>query len=340
MFSKPFFASLITLTVLLSMSSISSAGTLDTVKSRGHLKCGVTNGLTGFSNPDKQGQWSGMDVDFCRALASAVLGDDSKVVYVPTSSKTRFTALQTGEIDILARVTTWSLSRDTKLGLNFAGVNMYDGQGFMVRKDLGINDARELDGASICMNTGTSTETNIADFFTTHQLKYKAVLFEKSSEVASAYDLGRCDVYTSDKSGLAAQRLKMQNPEEHIILNDTISKEPLGPAVRHNDDQWFDVVKWTLMALIEAEELKLSQSSIEQHMNSNNPRIARFIGTRGDNGKNLGLSPHWALNMIKSVGNYGEIYQRNVGEQSPLAIPRGLNRLWKDGGLMYAIPLH
>ena len=325
---------------LVTLAPTTAAGTLDTVKSRDSLKCGVTNGLTGFSNPDKQGNWEGMDVDVCRAIAAAVLGDANKVTFVPTSGKTRFTALQTGEIDVLSRVTTWTLSRDTKLGLNFAGVNLYDGQGFMVRKNLGITHAKELDGASICMNTGTSTETNIADFFIANKLAYKPVLFEKSSEVASAYDLGRCDAYTSDKSGLAAQRLKMQTPDDHMILEDTISKEPLGPAVRHGDDEWFDVVKWTLMALIEAEELNITQTNIDSFSNNNNPRILRFLGTNGDNGKNLNLEPNWSANVIKAVGNYGEIYARNVGEQSLLQIPRGLNKLWRDGGILYAIPLH
>jgi general L-amino acid transport system substrate-binding protein len=333
-------SSLILFTSLLALASTTFAGTLDTVKTRDSLKCGVTNGLTGFSSPDKQGNWEGMDVDVCRAVAAAVLGDANKVIYVPTSGKTRFTALQTGEIDMLSRVTTWTLSRDTKLGLKFAGVNLYDGQGFMVRKNLGINNAKELNGASICMNTGTSTETNIADFFIANNLTYKPVLFEKSSEVASAYDLGRCDVYTSDKSGLAAQRLKMQNPDDHIIMEDTISKEPLGPAVRHGDDEWFDVVKWTLMALIEAEELNITQANINSFNNVKNPRIARFLGTGGDNGKNLNLDANWSANIIKAVGNYGEIYARNVGERSLLQIPRGLNKLWRDGGLLYAIPLH
>ncbi|MFT6386771.1 MAG: general L-amino acid transport system substrate-binding protein [Cellvibrionaceae bacterium] len=328
------------LTSLFALASTTFAGTLDTVKSRDSLKCGVTNGLTGFSNPDKQGNWEGMDVDVCRAVAVAVLGDANKVTYVPTSGKTRFTALQTGEIDLLSRVTTWTLSRDTKLGLNFAGVNLYDGQGFMVRKSLGITEAKELNGASICMNTGTSTETNIADFFIANNLRYKTVLFEKSSEVASAYDLGRCDVYTSDKSGLAAQRLKMQKPDDHIILNDTISKEPLGPAVRHGDDEWFDVVKWTLMALIEAEELNITQNNINSFGNTKNPRIMRFLGTSGENGKNLKLNPNWSANIVKAVGNYGEIYTRNVGARSLLKIPRGLNKLWRDGGILYAIPLH
>lgn len=333
-------SSLVLSTSLFALASTTFAGTLDTVKSRDSLKCGVTNGLTGFSSPDKQGNWEGMDVDVCRAVAAAVLGDANKVTYVPTSGKTRFTALQTGEIDVLSRVTTWTLSRDTKLGLNFAGVNLYDGQGFMVRKSLGINNAKELNGASICMNTGTSTETNIADFFIANNLKYKTVLFEKSSEVASAYDLGRCDVYTSDKSGLAAQRLKMQTPDDHIILEETISKEPLGPAVRHGDDEWFDVVKWTLMALVEAEELNITQSNIDSFKNTKNPRIARFLGTSGNNGKNLNLDPNWSANIVKAVGNYGEVYTRNVGEQSLLKIPRGLNKLWRDGGLLYAIPLH
>ena len=333
-------ASLVLSTSLVAFASTTLAGTLDTVKSRDSLKCGVTNGLTGFSSPDKQGNWQGMDVDVCRAVAAAVLGNANKVTFVPTSGKTRFTALQTGEIDMLSRVTTWTLSRDTKLGLNFAGVNLYDGQGFMVRKSLGIKDAKELNGASICMNTGTSTETNIADFFIANNLTYKTVLFEKSSEVASAYDLGRCDVYTSDKSGLAAQRLKMQKPDDHIILEETISKEPLGPAVRHGDDEWFDVVKWTLMALIEAEELNITQENIDSFKNTNNPRIARFLGASGNNGKNLNLHPNWSANIVKAVGNYGEIYARNVGEQSLLKIPRGLNKLWRDGGILYAIPLH
>jgi general L-amino acid transport system substrate-binding protein len=333
-------ASLVLSTSLVAFASTTLAGTLDTVKSRDSLKCGVTNGLTGFSSPDKQGNWEGMDVDVCRAVAAAVLGNANKVTFVPTSGKTRFTALQTGEIDMLSRVTTWTLSRDTKLGLNFAGVNLYDGQGFMVRKSLGIKDAKELNGASICMNTGTSTETNIADFFIANNLTYKTVLFEKSSEVASAYDLGRCDVYTSDKSGLAAQRLKMQKPDDHIILEETISKEPLGPAVRHGDDEWFDVVKWTLMALIEAEELNITQENIDSFKNTNNPRIARFLGASGNNGKNLNLHPNWSANIVKAVGNYGEIYARNVGEQSLLKIPRGLNKLWRDGGILYAIPLH
>jgi general L-amino acid transport system substrate-binding protein len=322
------------------LAPLVAAATLDTVKSRDNLKCGVTNGLTGFSNPDKQGNWEGMDVDVCRAIAAAVLGDAKKVIFVPTSGKTRFTALQTGEIDVLSRVTTWTLSRDTKLGLNFAGVNLYDGQGFMVRKSLGVAHAKELDGASICMNTGTSTETNIADFFIANKLTYKPVLFEKSSEVASAYDLGRCDAYTSDKSGLAAQRLKMQTPDDHMILEETISKEPLGPAVRHGDDEWFDVVKWTLMALIEAEELNITQSNIESFKDHKNPRVLRFLGASGDNGKNLNLAPDWSANVVKAVGNYGEIYARNVGEQSLLQIPRGLNKLWRDGGILYAIPLH
>jgi general L-amino acid transport system substrate-binding protein len=333
-------ASLVLSTSLVAFASTTLAGTLDTVKSRDSLKCGVTNGLTGFSSPDKQGNWEGMDVDVCRAVAAAVLGNANKVTFVPTSGKTRFTALQTGEIDMLSRVTTWTLSRDTKLGLNFAGVNLYDGQGFMVRKSLGIKDAKELNGASICMNTGTSTETNIADFFIANNLTYKTVLFEKSSEVASAYDLGRCDVYTSDKSGLAAQRLKMQKPDDHIILEETISKEPLGPAVRHGDDEWFDVVKWTLMALIEAEELNITQENIDSFKNTKNPRIARFLGASGNNGKNLNLHPNWSANIVKAVGNYGEIYARNVGEQSLLKIPRGLNKLWRDGGILYAIPLH
>jgi general L-amino acid transport system substrate-binding protein len=333
-------ASLVLSTSLVAFASTTLAGTLDTVKSRDSLKCGVTNGLTGFSSPDKQGNWEGMDVDVCRAVAAAVLGNANKITFVPTSGKTRFTALQTGEIDMLSRVTTWTLSRDTKLGLNFAGVNLYDGQGFMVRKSLSIKDAKELNGASICMNTGTSTETNIADFFIANNLTYKTVLFEKSSEVASAYDLGRCDVYTSDKSGLAAQRLKMQKPDDHIILEETISKEPLGPAVRHGDDEWFDVVKWTLMALIEAEELNITQENIDSFKNTNNPRIARFLGASGNNGKNLNLHPNWSANIVKAVGNYGEIYARNVGEQSLLKIPRGLNKLWRDGGILYAIPLH
>jgi general L-amino acid transport system substrate-binding protein len=316
-----------------------SAQTLKTVKDRGMLNCGANGTLAGFGLPDAQGNWTGLDVDFCRAVAAAVLGDAKKVKFVPLTAKDRFTALQSGEVDVLARNTTWTSSRDTSLGLNFTGVNYYDGQGFMVRKSLKVNSALELNGASVCVQQGTTTELNLADYFRANKMKLKTVAFADANETIKAYDAGRCDSYTTDASGLAAERLRVANPNDHIVLPEIISKEPLGPAVRHGDDQWFDAVKWTLFAMLDGEELGLTQKNIDQQMSSTNPEIKRFVGTEGYFGEQLGLPKDWAVQIIKQVGNYGEIFDRNVGMGSPLKIERGKNALWKDGGLQYAPPV-
>jgi general L-amino acid transport system substrate-binding protein len=316
-----------------------SAQTLKTVKDRGMLNCGSNGTLAGFGLPDAQGNWAGLDVDFCRAVAAAVLGDAKKVKFVPLTAKDRFTALQPGEVDILARNTTWTSSRDTSLGLNSTGVNYYDGQGFMVRKALKVNSALELNGASVCVQQGTTTELNLADYFRAHNMQLKTVTFATANEALKAYDAGRCDSYTTDASGLAAERLRVNAPNDHIILPEIISKEPLGPAVRHGDDQWFDVVKWTLFAMLNGEELGLTQKTIEQQLSSTNPEIKRFVGTEGNFGEQLGLPKDWAVQIIKQVGNYGESFERNVGSGSPLKIDRGLNRLWTKGGIQYAPPI-
>jgi len=326
--------------LLLASTTLVSAQTLDAVQEKDFIQCGVSQGLPGFSNPDEDGNWSGIDVDFCRGVAAAVFGDPDKVKYTPLSAKERFTALQSGEVDVLSRNTTWTLTRDSALGLNFAGVNYYDGQGFMVREDLGVNSALELNGASVCTNIGTTTELNLADYFRANDMDYELVAFEKADEVVAAYDAGRCDVYTTDQSGLAAQRLKLTEPDAHKVLPEVISKEPLGPVVRHGDDQWLDIVKWTLYAMIEAEELGVNSANVEQmKAESENPSIKRLLGTEGEMGEALGLPNQWAYNVIAQVGNYGEIYERNVGIETPLGLERGLNALWKDGGLMYAMPI-
>ena len=324
---------------VVAIATSASAGTLDDVKAKGSLQCGVSQGLPGFSNPDEQGNWTGIDVDVCRAVAAAIFGDASKVKFTPLSAKERFTALQSGEVDMLSRNTTWTLVRDTALGLNFAGVNYYDGQGFMVRKDLGVKSAKELDGASVCVNIGTTTELNLSDYFRANNMKFKPVVFEKADEVVAAYDAGRCDVYTTDRSGLAAQRIKLKDPNANMILPETISKEPLGPVVRQGDDQWFDLVKWSLYAMVDAEELGVTSKNVDQMKSSDNPNIKRLLGTEGDMGKNLGVGDAWAYNIVKQVGNYGESYDRYVGPKTSLGLERGLNALWKDGGLQYAMPI-
>ena len=316
-----------------------SAATLDDVKAKGFVQCGVSQGLPGFSNPDSAGNWTGIDVDVCRAVAAAVFGDSTKVKYTPLSAKERFTALQSGEIDILSRNTTWTATRDTSLGLNFAGVNYYDGQGFMVRKDLNVKSALELSGASICTNTGTTTELNVADYFRANKLEYEIVAFEKADEVVAAYDAGRCDVYTTDQSGLYAQRLKLTNPADHVVLPEIISKEPLGPVVRQGDDQWFNLVKWTHFAMVNAEELGITSANADEMKGSDNPAIKRVLGTEGEFGAALGVGNDWAYNIISQVGNYGEVFDRNVGPDTPLAISRGVNALWDRGGLQYAPPI-
>ena len=319
--------------------SAASAATLDDVKAKGFVQCGVSQGLPGFSNPDADGEWHGLDVDLCRAVAAAVFGDPTAAKFTPLSAKERFTALQSGEIDMLPRNTTWTMSRDTQLGLNFAGVNYYDGQGFMVRTDMNINSALELSGASICTNTGTTTELNVADYFRANNMEYELVAFEKADEVVAAYDAGRCDVYTTDQSGLYAQRLKLTNPSEHKVLPEIISKEPLGPVVRQGDDQWFNIVKWVHFATVNAEELGVTSANVDEMKSSDNPSIKRLLGTEGDFGTPMGLTAEWAYNIIKGVGNYGEIFDRNVGPDTPLGIARGINALWTKGGLQYGPPI-
>ena len=321
-------------------ASAASAATLDDVKAKGFVQCGVSQGLPGFSNPDSQGNWTGIDVDVCRGVAAAVFGDATKVKFTPLSAKERFTALQSGEIDVLSRNTTWTMTRDTSLGLNFAGVTYYDGQGFMVRKSLGITSALELSGASVCTNTGTTTELNVTDYFRANNMELELVQFEKSDEVVQAYDSGRCDVYTTDASGLYAQRLKLTNSDEHVVLPEIISKEPLGPVVRQGDDQWFNIVKWTLFAMVNAEELEVTSANADDlKANSTNPSVRRLLGVEGAFGENLGISNDWAYNIVKQVGNYAESFDKNVGPETPLKISRGVNALWSKGGFMYAPPI-
>ncbi|WNJ93631.1 amino acid ABC transporter substrate-binding protein [Bosea sp. 685] len=314
-------------------------GTLGQIKSKGVVTCGVGPGLAGFGIPDAQGVWSGLDVDLCKGLAAAIFNDTSKVKYIPLSSKDRFTALQSGEVDLLSRNTTWTLSRDTSLGLNFAGINYYDGQGFMVRKKLGVDSALKLAGASVCTQQGTTTELNLADFFRANKMKYEVVAFASADETIKAYESGRCDAFTTDASGLYAERLKLSVPADHIVLPEIISKEPLGPAVRHGDDNWLDIVKWTHNAMLNAEELGITQANVDEMLKSDNPEIKRFVGTEGKFGEPMGLTNDWAYRIIKLVGNYGESFERNVGGGSLLKIARGQNALWTKGGLQYAPPI-
>ncbi len=317
--------------------SAAAQSTLDAVRAKGFVQCGVNTGLAGFSQPDSKGVWRGIDVDACRAVAAAVFGDASKVRYTPLTAQQRFTALQSGEVDVLSRNTTWTLSRDTSLGLNFVGVNYYDGQGFMVPKKLNVKSAKQLNGATICVQPGTTTELNLADYFRANRMSFKPVVIEKLEEVLNAYFAGRCDAFTTDHSGLVALRAsRATKPEDHVILPEVISKEPLGPAVRHGDDRWFDVVKWSLFAMLEAEELGLSSKNIDGEAKSTNPSIQRFVGASGEMGKMLGVDNRWAFQIVKQVGNYAESFDANLG---PLGFERGLNRLWNQGGLMYAPPI-
>mgnify|MGYP001627776344 FL=1 len=320
-------------------ATAASAATLDDVKGKGFVQCGVSTGLAGFSAPDDAGDWKGIDVDLCRGVAAAIFKDASAVKYSPLSAKERFTALQSGEIDVLSRNTTWTMSRDTELGLNFAGVNYYDGQGFMVRKSLGVNSALQLSGASVCVQTGTTTELNLTDYFKANNMTYNPVVFEKLEEVNAAYDSNRCDVYTTDQSGLYAIRLGLSAPDEHVVLPEVISKEPLGPVVRQGDDQWFNIVKWVHFAMINAEELGVSSENVDEMLESENPNIMRLLGKEGTFGEAIGLENDWAYQVIKLVGNYGEVFEANVGESTPLGISRGLNALWTNGGLQYAPPV-
>jgi general L-amino acid transport system substrate-binding protein len=316
-----------------------SAQTLKTVKDRGMLSCGVSQGLPGFSTPDDKGNWTGLDVDICRAIAAAIFNDASKIKFVPLSAKDRFTALQSGEIDVLSRNTTWTLSRDTSLGANFTGVTYYDGQGFLVKKSLKVNSALELNSASVCVQTGTTTEQNLADYFKGNNMKYEVIAFGTADETIKAYESGRCDVFTSDVSQLYAERLKLANAADHVVLPEVISKEPLGPMVRHGDDQWFDIVKWTLYAMVGAEELGMTQKNVDEVAKSDKPEVKRAVGTDGNLGEQLGLTKDWLVRIVKAVGNYGESFERNVGSGSKLGIARGLNNLWSKGGIQYAPPI-
>jgi len=322
--------------VLAISATTASADTLSDVKSKGYVQCGVSTGLGGFSSADSKGNWKGLDVDVCRAVAAAVLGDAGAVKYTPLTAKERFTALQSGEIDILSRNTTWTLTRDASLGLNFAGVNYYDGQGFMVTKSLGVKSTLELDGAAICIQAGTTTELNLADYFGEHGMKYKAVTYDSSDATVKGFEAGRCDVLTSDQSQLYSLRIKLKNPGSAMVLPEVISKEPLGPVVAQGDDKWFNIVKWSHNAMLNAEELGLTSANVDSKMSSKNPAIGRMLGGQGEK---LGLHDSWSYNIIKQVGNYGEAFERNVGMGSPLKISRGLNAQWNKGGLMYAPPI-
>lgn len=316
-----------------------SAQTLKTVKDRGTLSCGVTNGLPGFSSPDDKGNWTGLDVDLCRAIAAVVLNDPSKIKFVPLTAKDRFTALQSGEIDVLSRNTTWTLSRDTQLGLNFGAVNYYDGQGFLVRKSLNVKSALELNSASACVQTGTTNEQNLADYFKANNMKYEVIAFGTADETIKAYESGRCDTFTSDVSQVYAERLKLSKPDEHVVLPEVISKEPLATVVRHGDDQWLDIVKWTHYAMLNAEELGITQQNVDEMLKSDKPEIKRLLGVDGNLGEQLGLTKDWVVRIVKTVGNYGQSFERNVGSGSKLGISRGLNRLWNQGGIQYAPPV-
>jgi len=312
--------------------------TLKNTQKKGFVRCGVSQGLPGFSNADAAGNWTGVDVDVCRAVAAAVLGDASKVKFTPLSAKERFTALTSNEIDILSRNTTWTLSRDADIGLTFVGVNFYDGQGFMVRKNSGITSVNDFkNGISACTNIGTTTELNMRDFFNSRGISYEPVAFEKADEVVAAYDSGRCDTYTTDKSGLAAQRTKLSNPDDHVVLPETISKEPLGPVVRQGDSVWEDIVRWSLNVMIEAEEYGINSGNADAMKTSENPAIKRLVGAEGGNGEALGLDADWSLRIIKQVGNYGESYKRNIADTGILP-DRGPNELWTKGGILYVPP--
>ena len=316
---------------------VHAQSTLESVTKKGFVQCGVNTGLAGFSQPDSKGVWKGIDVDVCRAVAAAVFGDSNKVRYTPLTAQQRFTALQSGEVDILSRNTTWTITRDTSLGLNFVGVNYYDGQGFMVPKKLNVKSAKQLNGATVCVQPGTTTELNLSDYFRANKMSFKPVVIEKLEEVTNADFSGRCDVFTTDVSGLVSIRAaRAQNVGDHVILPEVVSKEPLGPVVRHGDDRWFDIVKWSMFAMLEAEEMGLSAKTIDQAAANKDPAVQRFIGATGDIGKMLGIDNKWAFNIVKQVGNYGESFDAHL---KPLGFERGLNNLWNKGGLMYAPPI-
>jgi len=325
--------------LVLSAQSSVAGDTLAAVKKKDSIVCGVSTGLAGFSQKDEKGKWSGLDVDLCRSVAAAVLGDAKKVQYKPLTAKERFTALQSGEIDILSRNTTWTHTRDTSLGLNFAGVNYYDGQGFMVSKKLGLKSALELDGATACIQAGTTTELNLADYFRSNNMKYTAVTFDTSDQTRSGFESGRCDVLTSDQSQLYAIRIGLKDPSSAVVLPEVISKEPLGPVVRQGDDEWFNIVKWTMNAIVESEFLDVTSANVDALKANGNPGQKRLLGTEGDAGEKLGLTADWAYNIVKQVGNYSESFERNVGQGSSLKISRGLNAQWNKGGILYSPPV-
>ena len=325
--------------VLVIAATAARAGTLDQIKKRGFLTCGSNPGRAGLSLPDGHGHWAGLDIDFCRALAAAIFGDAGKVKFIPLTAKDRFAALQSGAVDVLASNTTWTLSRETKQGLLFAGVNYFDGQRFMAHKNLNLASVLELSGTSICVQQFTTTELNLADFFHANRMTYKPVAVATADEAIEAYVSGRCDVYTADASGLYASRMALADPDDNIVLPEIISKEPLGPVVRQGDDRWFNVVKWVNFAMIIAEELGVTSKNVDEKATSENPEIRRLLGFEGNFGKAMGLDPEWAYRIVKLVGNYGEIFDRNLGEGSPLKIKRGMNALWSKGGLLYAPPI-
>ena len=319
-------------------AALAASSTLDAVKQRGRLICGINVGLAGFAVPDDKGVWRGFEVDFCRAVGAAVFGDPDRVAYKPLTGKTRFPALQSGEVDLLARITTWTFKRDVNLGFDFVGVTFYDGQGFLIHKDLGVTSARELDGASVCIQTGTTTELNLADFFRANGMKFRSVVVEDAAEARQNYAANRCDVYTTDRSGLAAQRSVLKNPGDHVILPETISKEPFGLVVRHGDNAWGDIVRWVRNALVVAEELGVTRENVGRMRTSGTPEIRRLLGEDGDFGAALGLSRDWAFKAIEGVGNYGEIYDRHIGPRTAIGLDRGVNNLWTKGGILYAPP--
>lgn len=336
---KPFMGLAVGAAVLCAASA-AAASTLDDVRARGEIVCGVHFGLAGFAAPDDEGNFQGLDVDVCRGVAAAVFGDADKVNYTSVTAKTRFTALQGGEIDLLSRNTTWTYMRDASLGLDFTGVTYYDGQGFMVRKDIGVDRATDLDGAAVCTSTGTTTELNLKDYFDGNSMSYNVVAFEKEAEVVAAYEAGRCDVYTTDMSALAAARVQLANADEHMILPEVISKEPLGPVVRQGDDQWGDIVRWTLWVMDTGEELGITSANVDAiRAETKSPETKRILGIEGDIGEPLGLNADFAYQILKNVGNYGEIFNRHVGPETPLGLERGLNDSWKSGGLRYAAPV-
>lgn len=326
--------------LFLGVATTAQAATLDDVKARGSLNCGVNQNLQGFGAKDADGAYTGFDIDFCRAVASAALGDPGKVTYVPLSAQERFEALKSGKVDVLARNTTWTMDRETAMPLRFAGISYHDGQGFIVKKLLGVTSALQLSGASICFQTGTTTESNVEDFFREKEMTFVPVRFDTLNDLVKAFDEGKCDTFTTDMSALYAVRLRLQNPDDAMVLQDVISKEPLGPVVRQGDEQWFNIVRWTLNALINAEELGITATNVDDHKaKSKNAAVRRLLGLEGSSGTSMGLDADWAARTIKATGNYGEIFDRNLGPKTPLAINRGINALWNAGGLLYAPPM-